>query len=561
MTTTSDFETESRLHRFCRAISPAELPRQFTFPFHYVPHKLCIEAAREVQTHIEQHHAIAAELSQGKMLGVLVVQCPDGSIGYLAAYSGNLSDAANDAGWFVPPVYDLLRPDGEFKRGEAAISAISHRIAALEQSHEFMALKQQLTDAISRQHSEEAAYRTTMAQAKLRRQALRSSAGLSPSQAAELIAESQFQKAELKRIKRRHAAETDELTAKIKSIEADVVALKLKRKRQSEALQQRIFQLFVVSNAKGEQRSLAQIFADYSLASGTASRFSATPPAGSGECCAPKLLQWAYKCHFKPICMAEFWWGKSPAAEVRHQGHFYPACLSKCRPILQFMMQGLDVEPNPLKNGNSGTEPLEIVWEDDWIMVVNKPAGLLTTPGKVTDDSLTSRIKQCRPGATGPLAVHRLDMATSGLVIIAKDIDTYRQLQRQFASRAVSKRYVALVDGTPPSEQGTVTLPLRPDLTDRPRQVVDARHGKPAVTHFRLISAHHGHARIEFRPHTGRTHQLRVHASHEQGLNAPIVGDMLYGTAADRLYLHAESITFTHPVTHKTITVSRKADF
>lgn len=152
-------------------------------------------------------------------------------------------------------------------------------------------------------------------------------------------------------------------------------------------------------------------------------------------------------------------------------------------------------------------------------------------------------------------------MATSGLVIIAKDIDTYRQLQRQFASRAVSKRYVALVDGTPPSEQGTVTLPLRPDLTDRPRQVVDARHGKPAVTHFRLISAHHGHARIEFRPHTGRTHQLRVHASHEQGLNAPIVGDMLYGTAADRLYLHAESITFTHPVTHKTITVSRKADF
>lgn len=561
MTQTSNFETESRLHRFRRAISPEELPSQFTFPFHYVPHKLCIEAAHSVQTHLAQHHALAAELSQGKMLGVLVVQCPDGSIGYLAAYSGNLSASATDGDWFVPPVYDLLRPDGEFKRSEAEISAINRRIDAMMQSHELAALRQQLANTLSRQHAEEAAYREAMAQAKQRRQAMRSSAGLSPSQAASLIAESQFQKAELKRMKRRHTAVASELAGKIQSIEADVVALKLKRKRQSEALQQRIFQWFVVSNAKGEHRSLAQIFTDYSLDSGTASRFSATPPAGSGECCAPKLLQWAYNCHFKPICMAEFWWGKSPAAEVRHQGHFYPACLSKCRPILQFMMQGLDVEPNPLKSGNSGAAPLEIVWEDNWIMVVNKPAGLLTTPGKVTDDSLTSRVKQCRPSATGPLAVHRLDMATSGLVIIAKDIDTYRQLQQQFASRAVSKRYVALVDGTPPSEQGTVTLPLRPDVADRPRQVVDARSGKTAVTHFRVISTHQGHARIEFRPHTGRTHQLRVHASHEQGLNAPIVGDMLYGRAADRLYLHAESITFTHPVTHKVITVSRKADF
>lgn len=557
--TTND--TDKRLHRFGRQIGCGELPRLFTYPFHYVPHQLCLEAAREVMDFVSAHQQVAHELGQGKMLGVLVVQCADGSVGYLAAYSGSI-EALAGCDWFVPPIYDLLKPDGEFKRGEAEITAINRRIATIEQSPELAALRQQLQDTAQELQSKADDLRRAMAESKQHRNALRAAGNLTTEQEDALIAESQFQKAELKRMKKAHAAVLDSIADKIRQAESGIASLKLQRKRMSESLQQRIFQWFVVSNANGQSKSLAQIFAEHSLASGSSTaRLSAIPPAGSGECCAPKLLQWAYTSHLKPMCMAEFWWGKSPTGEVRHQGHFYPACLGKCRPILQFMMQGLDVEPNPLA-ANDETDNVEIIWEDEWLMVVNKPAGLLTTPGKQSSDSLTARIRRLRPLATGPLAVHRLDMATSGLVLVAKDIDTYRALQQQFAERSVSKSYVALVNGTPKLTQGTVDLPMRPDIDDRPRQTVDFEHGKPALTYFRQLSTEpHGRTRIEFRPHTGRTHQIRVHASHASGLNTPIVGDMLYGQAADRLYLHAESLTFVHPVTHKSITVSRKPDF
>jgi tRNA pseudouridine32 synthase/23S rRNA pseudouridine746 synthase len=224
------------------------------------------------------------------------------------------------------------------------------------------------------------------------------------------------------------------------------------------------------------------------------------------------------------------------------------------------MLQGLDVEPNPLATPTDDTA-LEIVYDDQWITIVNKPAGMLTMPGKLHNDSLLVRLQRLLPDARGPLVVHRLDMATSGLLMIAKTKEVHKSLQSQFADHRIAKRYIAILDGEVADDEGTVKLPLRPNPEDRPRQVVDYKYGKTAITRYRVLERKNGKTRVAFEPLTGRTHQLRVHASHPLGLNAPIVGDMLYGRYADRLYLHAESLTFIHPVTGEKVSVEREADF
>ena len=403
-----------------------------------------------------------------------------------------------------------------------------------------------------------AQWKSTMRASKQLRDAMRVSGCLTPQQEQALIAESQYQKAELKRIKRASAREIDAERARLEEHESRVAQLKQRRKTMSEALQERIFRLFVVSNARGERKDLVDVFSSYYGC-------KRLPPAGTGECCAPKLLQYAYRHHLQPVCMAEFWYGRSPVGEVRHHGHYYPACQSKCRPLLDFMLQGLDVESNPLAQPSAETvdgERLDIVYDDPWIMVVDKPAGMPTVPGKQCASSLLDRLRQLLPQATGPLVVHRLDQMTSGLVLVAKTKEVHKELQRQFAEHSIKKRYTAVVAGQVQGETGVIELPLRPDIDDRPRQLVDPRHGKPAVTRWKVIKrGHDGTTRIAFYPLTGRTHQLRVHASHPGGLNAPIVGDMLYGTAGSRLCLHAESIAFVHPVTHKEVTVESKAKF
>ena len=548
--------SNDRIHRFHTSVSGIELPAQFTFPFHYVPHPLAVAAAGEVMRYVATRVEWRHELQAGKMLGVLVVT-GDNGLGYLAAFSGNLCHS-NDWDYFVPPVYDLLQPRGEFRRGEAAITHLNHVIAQLEHDGQAAACQHRIEELEAQCRAHVAQWKSTMRASKQLRDAMRASGCLKPQQEQALIAESQYQKAELKRIKRASAREIDAERARLEEHESRVAQLKQRRKTMSEALQERIFRLFVVSNARGERKDLVDVFSSYYGC-------KRLPPAGTGECCAPKLLQYAYRHHLQPVCMAEFWYGRSPVGEVRHHGHYYPACQSKCRPLLDFMLQGLDVESNPLAQPSAETvdgERLDIVYDDPWIMVVDKPAGMPTVPGKQCAVSLLDRLRQLLPQATGPLVVHRLDQMTSGLVLVAKTKEVHKELQRQFAEHSIKKRYTAVVAGQVQGETGVIDLPLRPDIDDRPRQLVDPRHGKPAVTRWKVIKrGHDGTTRIAFYPLTGRTHQLRVHASHPGGLNAPIVGDMLYGTAGSRLCLHAESIAFVHPVTHNEVTVESKAKF
>lgn len=522
-----------------------EPPRQFTYPFHYVPHQLAVTAAKQVQHDVARQTQWADELRAGKMLGVLVARNQAGHLGFLAAYSG-LLNGSNDLPYFVPPIHDLLAPDGEFKQGEAQIDAINREIDTLEASPALQALHDEWQQALGQRDEAVAAQRQIIAQAKNARDARRVAAPVNSQEAAAMERQSQHLKAELRRIKQRHKTLIDEIENRLSAARQRITALKRQRRAMSEALQERIFRLFVVENARGEQRDLVQIFAEHN---GT------LPPAGAGECCAPKLLHHAYQHHLQPLCMAEFWWGESPAGEVRHHGHFYPACRSKCLPILTFMLQGLEVEPNPLAT-HSPTTPLPEAYDDAWLTVVVKPAGMLSVPGKLMEDSALTRFGQAHPEATGPMVVHRLDQETSGLLLFAKDKDSHQALQRQWAERSIGKRYVALLEGTVKTDEGIIDLPLRPNVDDRPRQMVDPVHGKRAVTRFHVLKRKAGRTLVMMEPLTGRTHQLRVHASHPQGLNAPIVGDMLYGTADTRLMLHAQQLTFTHPVTGKPITVT-----
>ena len=530
----------------------AELPARFTFPFHYEPHALCRSAAGFVGAYLRSRTDWRVELDAGKMLGVLVVRCADGTVGFLAAFSGNLA-GSNVHDYFVPPVYDLLQPDGEFRRGESEISAINRQIASLEHSTELTSLEDSVAGVEQQWQLSIDAHVALMRTSKASREALRRSGECTEAQLQKLAAESQYQKAELKRLKARAAEAIAEARAPLDAMRAQISALKSRRKSMSEALQHRIFDLFVVHNARGERQTLTQVFA----ATGH------EPPAGAGECAAPKLLEYAYRHQLQPLCMAEFWWGRSPQAEVRLHGHYYPACHSKCGPILGFMLQGLDVDDNPLIAQPESAD-LKVVYDDEWLMVVDKPAGMLSVPGKDGLPSVQEKVREMLPDATGPLAVHRLDMATSGLLVVAKTAEVHKALQEQFASRKVSKTYVAVVEGEIAADEGYVRLPLRPDIDDRPRQLVDFEHGRAAATAWRVISrnATDGTVRLEMHPLTGRTHQLRVHAAHYQGLNAPMVGDRLYGgRRADRLMLHAASITFAHPITGHRITVQSPVPF
>lgn len=530
-------------------VAAVELPRQFTCPFCYEPHPLALMAVERVQRYVATRADWADELGQGKMLGVLVARDSDGRLGFLAAFSGNLAGSVNHD-YFVPPIYDLLDPRGEFKRGEAQITAINEEVERLESSRQWIALQQSMTDAMQKKADETDAFKALMARHKQERDERRKAPDLTAEEQERLLNQSRHEKAELRRMRQRHDAEIQKIIDAIGHFNQHIQDLKHKRKVMSEALQERIFRLFVVSNARGERLDLVDVFKRQGL----------FPPGGAGECCAPRLLNYAYNNGLHPVCMAEFWWGASPVGEVRHHGHFYPACRSKCKPILEFMLQGLDVEENRLAIPMADGE-LEVIHDDQWLTVLNKPSGMLTVPGKLLEDSLLTRYQVEHPEAAGPIVVHRLDQETSGLVVMAKDKATHKALQQQFENHSIKKKYVALLDGLVEQDEGIIDLPIRPDVDDRPRQRVDHEHGRPAVTRYRVLERRDGKTRVEFEPLTGRTHQLRVHASHPQGLDCPIEGDRLYGTASTRLMLHARSITFIHPATGLPMTLESPAPF
>lgn len=539
------------MHPFKVNIDHLPIPEQFTFPFYYTPNPLCILAANEVQAYLQSRTDWHDELQNGKMFGVLVVRNTTDEIGFLAAFSGNLA-GSNCHDYFVPPIYDLLNPGGYFKEEEERISDINRRITKTEEESSLKELRVQLDRLKEEQKKTIKLQEDCYRQEKLRRAELRNSGKLSEEELERLNKQSQFEKAELKRLKKKFQQTIDSLEENIRTIQEDIQHQKNVRKSRSAALQQWIFQQFRMRNAQGKVKDLCEIFA---------STPQGIPPAGSGECAAPKLLQFAYLHGLHPIAMAEFWWGDSPKGEIRRHGYFYPSCKSKCEPILNFMMQGLDVEPNPLLSSKTDTEQLETVYEDDYLLVVNKPSGMLSVPGKTGQVSVASLMAERYPESTGPLVVHRLDMDTSGLLLIAKNKDTHASLQEQFEKQEIKKRYIALLSGKPQvASTGFIRLPLCPDYENRPQQKVDYENGKPSVTRYEVMEGGI-HTRIAFYPQTGRTHQLRLHAAHPDGLNCPILGDPLYGQSAERLYLHAERLEFRHPATNKILRIQKEAPF
>ena len=539
----------NKLHYFADSISLLSLPEKFTYPFHYTPHPLCVAAAGEVGRYLSTKGEWQEELRKGKMFGVLIVRTGEGEVGYLAAFSGILA-GKNRHTYFVPPVYDVQEPDGFFRIEEEQISGINRRIEELQADVRYKDCKQRLTDETILAGHVLDDIRERMKAAKVERDRLRSTVTRVDSE--QLIRESQFQKAELKRQKQYWKDHLASLQAEVEVFETEIERLKAERKTRSAALQQWLFKQFRMLNARGEERDLCNLFKD---------TVQKTPPAGAGECAAPKLLQYAYRNGWQPLAMAEFWWGDSPKNEIRRHGYYYPACKGKCGPILKHMLQGLHVEKNPLETDMHWGTELEIMYEDEWLSVVNKPAGMLSVPGKSDIDSVYGRVRRMYPEATGPMVVHRLDMATSGLMLVAKTKEVHQNLQAQFKNRTVCKRYVAWLDGIVEKKEGHIELPLRPDPEDRPRQVVDAVHGKPAVTDYAVLHYDSGRTFISFIPKTGRTHQLRVHSAHPLGLNAPIVGDELYGRKADRLYLHAEYLGFIHPVSGVYMEIEKESGF
>ena len=610
------------IHFFKQPISHLALPDKFTYPFHYTPHPLCVLAAEEVKEYIASREEWQEELAFGKMFGVLIVQKENkqetakkeavNEIGYLAAFSGNLA-GKNLHPYFVPPVYDLLQPEGFFKIEEEQISSINIRIRELENNRSYLDLKEkwktETEQAKAILNQAKAELKAAKEAREIRRQ---SSSTLSEEEQASLIRESQYQKAEYKRLEKKWKKRLEEFETETRHFETEIEQLKTERKERSAALQRKLFEQFRMLNARGEVKDLYTIFEQ---------TVQKVPPAGAGECALPKLLQYAYLHQLKPLAMAEFWWGDSPKNEIRHHGYYYPSCKGKCEPILQHMLQGLEVDENPLLNPVHEEEELEIVFEDEWLLVVNKPAGMLSVPGKAEDrDSVYHRLKKKYPEATGPMIVHRLDMATSGLLLVAKTKEVHQDLQAQFANRSIKKRYVAVLDGAiikteketkPIAEKaillaketvstkktakaertgntGRIELPLCLNPLDRPRQMVSSEHGKEAITEYQIISESERitsesentfnesnrinesersinesrkYTRIVFYPLTGRTHQLRVHAAHPEGLGCPILGDELYGKKADRLYLHAEYIEFRHPIYGNILCIQKEADF
>lgn len=537
-------------HSFQTSIAGIELPRLFTYPFHYTPHPLCVMAAGEVQAYINKQTRWKEELDKGKMFGVLIVRTSNGQTGYLAAFSGNLC-GSNSHSFFVPPVYDLLKPDGFFKIEEEQISAINHQIGQLQNCDRYLELQQKMEreTASSQQALSEA--RKVLKAAKERREQRRLHRPNENEQVA-MIRESQYQKAEFKRLERYWKEQISEIKTELESFSSQIEALKAERRNRSAALQQKLFQQFNFLNAKGETKNLCAIFEE---------TVQKTPPAGAGECAAPKLLQYAYLSGLSPIAMAEFWWGESPKTEIRHHGYYYPSCRGKCEPILRHMLQGLNVEPAPSERYSLSQNMPEILFEDQWLLVLHKPERVLSVPGKSEEQSIYSLLRARYPEATGPLVVHRLDMATSGLLLAAKTQEVHRHLQAQFENRSIKKRYIALLDGILPEEEGVIDLPICPDYLDRPRQMVNEELGKTAITRYQVMDRKNGQTRIAFFPLTGRTHQLRVHAAHPLGLNCPIVGDELYGRKAERLYLHAEYLEFIHPVSGQRMVIEKKAEF
>jgi tRNA pseudouridine32 synthase/23S rRNA pseudouridine746 synthase len=546
-------------------ISGIQLPEKFTFPFYYEPHLLAKIAVKELQDYLEYQtdfeHNFGLDASKkglpiGKMFGVLVVQNKQNEIGYVAAFSGKLADKSLPEK-FVPPVFNMRTEGSFYIKGEAEIDEINSQLGALESNEEYLTLKKstkKLNNTIAESLENQ---RKKMKLAKVDRK-LRKKNALSilgelefKTLTKKLMQESYNDQFLYKELQEYYDVKIKKNGKELVFFEKEISTLKKERKEKSNYLQQTLFSKYSFLNQQKELKNLLDIFNNPAI----------KPPAGSGECSAPKLLQFAFDKDLTPISMAEFWWGISPNSAVRKHKNYYPACQGRCKPILTHMLNGIKMDDNLLLENLAEKQELKIIYEDDVLIVVNKPAELLSVPGKEITDSVYTRIKEKYPDATGPLIVHRLDMSTSGILLLTKTKDANKVLQSQFINRTIKKRYIALLDGNLVKNSGKIKLPLRLDLDDRPKQLVDFEFGKNAETNWEVIQREDGKTRVYFYPITGRTHQLRVHAAHKDGLNTPIVGDDLYGNKTNRLHLHAEFIEFIHPSTNEKMSFRVEAEF
>lgn len=547
------------------SIKDIALPERFTFPFLYEPHPLTVIAANELQHYLEHEanldHNFGLTENQpglviGKMFGVLVVEDIDGRVGYLSAFSGKLA-GSNDHPAFVPPVFDMLLENSFFLKEQYILNSINDKVKEIESDHKYLRLKEELERLTAESAKHINALKKRIKDNKDDRKKLRE-------EQKQILNEKHF--AHLERYLIKHSLNDKHQfrvlsdhwktvldTLSLAKADYDVLteALKKERKEKSAALQHQLFEQYAFLNKNGKTKSLHAIFSETAFGK---------PPAAAGECATPKLLQYAFLNGYKPLAMAEFWWGMPPKSEIRRHKQFYPACTGKCKPILEHMLEGIPLDENLLLKNPGAHKKLETIYEDDSFVVVNKPADLLSVPGIAIQDSVYTRLKAVF-GGIEPLIIHRLDMATSGLLVVAKTREAHKNIQRQFIKRTVTKRYTALLSKVLSVQGGEVTLPLRGDPDNRPRQLVCFEFGKKAVTKWQAVQYTENTTKVHFWPHTGRTHQLRMHAAHELGLNAPIVGDDLYGTSAERLYLHAAYLEFLHPVSNKPVKFEIKEDF
>ncbi|MDO4729528.1 MAG: pseudouridine synthase [Bacteroidota bacterium] len=543
-------------------LKEVELPNRFTFPFAYLPHPLTQLAASYLQEYLMCQRDFVhnfgfsdtQQLPIGKMFGVLVVRDSLGKIGYLWGVSGKLGNT-NQHQWFVPPIFDMLVDGNFFVKEEKVLNKINKDIENLESSTEYLELQKAFQLLKEQKNLEIQEFKKLIKAKKEQRKAIRiiKQTDLEPQDLqileAKLVEESLKDKRDLKYLSQRWDNSINQLFAKLQLIETKIDSLKEERRQRSVRLQEQIFENYVFLNVKGELKSLKDIFINTK---------EQRPPAGAGECAVPKLLHYAFKNNYFPLAMGEFWWGVSPKSEVRKHKNFYPSCMGKCEPILKHMLKGIELEDNPLIVNRAKDKDIKILFEDDSIIVINKPEGMLSVPGIDIYDSVYTRLKSYL-ASEDVYVIHRLDMDTSGILVFAKTQEVHKHIQRQFLKKTVVKKYLAKLSEQMEVEKGVVNLPLRGDLYDRPRQIVCFDFGKEAYTEFEIHST--DDYKVYFYPLTGRTHQLRVHAAHVLGLNNPILGDDLYGQKADRLHLQAIQLEFTHPVTNQRVKFEVEEEF
>lgn len=517
------------------SISTSTRPAMFPSPFDEIgPHLLAQQAASALQQAL-----VINDEAEGKVFGVLVVEMADGAFGYLRAFSGKWGSAWHVEG-FAPPLFDVSERAQLEAVSDAVIKPLAAQLEILATSPELLE-KQRALQALEReQQKQRAELKARLTQNRAQRATLRAAGGGSSAQADALSrADGALKRGLLQQQVQRWA----QLQQAVARLERRVAAARRLLSFVSSKIVREIIALPRVTNAKGESKPVSALF-------------SKDPPGGVGECAAPKLLAEAYRRGLKPVALAEFWWGPTQATG-RVRGAYVPACKLKCGPLLPFMLEGLEVSsPRRVSSRLPRDAPLRVVYEDRHLRVIEKPEGLLSVSGREPThlDAVETRMP-------GTWVVHRLDLDTSGLLVLALDALSHVALQQQFSRRAVVKRYVAVVEGVVSQDRGTIDLPLRVDVDDRPRQIHDPLRGKPALTHWQILHRDAWRTRLALYPVTGRTHQLRVHCAHPLGLATPIVGDRLYGHPAPRLLLHCAGLEFTHPVTGAQLTFEASPPF